>query len=1130
MKAQRNLVLSRMYLSSVAKKAALVCQKEFKRRALPSLRVAKENTSKAKKLTKEMANFWKKFDKVEKAAKKSAQKELEVQRKREEEVREAKRQQRKLNFLLTQTELFAHFIAKKGGASTDGLIKLDPAPPSGHLQKKTSDKLIEEALLDDEENEEELRKRAMRLTAKAVEDQLQKTRIFDEEVQRRRNAAAVAESELMMAPELTLENQATNFAQTTSSAVSKKTPPTLTTPANLTGKKKDTLNGTVPLEFSQPRIFSGTLKAYQLQGMNWLTNLYDHGINGILADEMGLGKTIQTIAFLGHLAEEKDIWGPFLIIAPKSTLHNWYQEIIKFCPKFEVIPYWGTQADRTIIRKSWNPKFLHRENSPLHVVITSYSMIVQDEKHFKRVKWQYMIMDEAHALKSSQSNRWKILLGFNCRNRLLLTGTPIQNNMAELWALLHFIMPTFFDSHEEFNDWFSKDIESHAENKETSALNEQQIQRLHSILKPFMLRRIKKDVIHEMVSKEEVEVLCDLADRQKQLYQAIKSKISFSDLMKNSSHNDGAINHLVMQFRKVCNHPELFQRRGVESPFHFIAPNEHLFPSEPSSPDTTLVNRNPISLTLPKCLLLSLSSDATSTSDADGVFSARRHNNYGGFLDFDLKGRDHPVISKFSIFTPSYIYDSVYRSQSRSTSDQNSPKKSFSSSSSSTFSFVPFIGMSVEEISHLFTADPLLDVWQALRSSIYPRLSRQSLKHEIYFTEGCCTKEDTMFEGIAMDDASPGRQIFFKNLQRSLLLLRDIHSPLSVGQQYLPHHQYGGSIVSTICQSSTLTDGFFSKCPNIQVLLRSCSFYCERAKSPIINLECSSRRFSYYWNDMILDNSEIKKLLFGFCQTSKSLSTTLSPSPFLEVEEERLLELKRSHDTHQVLRTAILSYILQQQEQQQQQQQQEGQPQQVQQASQDLSGTPIVFVPSGSGVLSPVLRKIGSTDIHVPDFARLLCDSGKLRTFDGLMTRLKVEGHRVLIYSLMTKMIDILEDYMQYRHFKYHRLDGQTELGKRRDMVHDFQTRDETFAFLLSTRAGGLGINLTAADTVIFYDSDWNPTMDAQAMDRAHRLGQMRPVTVYRLITRGTIEERIIKRAQQKHNVLKLIETALPSI
>jgi len=142
--------------------------------------------------------------------------------------------------------------------------------------------------------------------------------------------------------------------------------------------------------------------------------------------------------------------------------------------------------------------------------------VTQDQQYFQRVKWQYMILDEAQNIKNSSSIRWKTLLGFQCRNRLLLTGTPIQNSMQgkltnirsltiaeatlELWALLHFIMPSLFDSHDEFNEWFSKDIESAAENK-GSKLNERQLRRLHMILKPFMLRRVKRNVQNELSDK-----------------------------------------------------------------------------------------------------------------------------------------------------------------------------------------------------------------------------------------------------------------------------------------------------------------------------------------------------------------------------------------------------------------------------------------------------------------------------------------------------------------------------------------------------------------------------------------------------------------------------------------------------
>lgn len=167
---------------------------------------------------------------------------------------------------------------------------------------------------------------------------------------------------------------------------------------------------------------------------------------------------MQSISLMAYLAEVHDIWGPFLVIAPASTLHNWQQEISRFVPSLKALPYWGNVKDRAVLRKFWNRKQIsYNRDAPFHVLVTSYqlvrpyhahlnpifrysplsptsaSQVVSDEKYFQRVKWQYMVLDEAQAIKSSSSNRWKTLLGFNCRNRLLLTGTPVQNSMQGEW-------------------------------------------------------------------------------------------------------------------------------------------------------------------------------------------------------------------------------------------------------------------------------------------------------------------------------------------------------------------------------------------------------------------------------------------------------------------------------------------------------------------------------------------------------------------------------------------------------------------------------------------------------------------------------------------------------------------------
>ena len=159
-----------------------------------------------------------------------------------------------------------------------------------------------------------------------------------------------------------------------------------------------------------PPIFKGKLKDYQVKGLKWLYNLNLQGINGILADEMGLGKTIQAIALLSHIAYTKNRWGPFLIVSPSSTLHNWQQEFQRFCPILKILPYWGGLKQRKVIRKFFsNKKFTSKHDSHFHVVITSYQMAVQDEKTFRRLKWQFIVLDEAHNIKNTMSQRWNVL-------------------------------------------------------------------------------------------------------------------------------------------------------------------------------------------------------------------------------------------------------------------------------------------------------------------------------------------------------------------------------------------------------------------------------------------------------------------------------------------------------------------------------------------------------------------------------------------------------------------------------------------------------------------------------------------------------------------------------------------------
>jgi ATP-dependent DNA helicase len=280
----------------------------------------------------------------------------------------------------------------------------------------------------------------------------------------------------------------------------------------------------------QPKyVTGGTMRSYQLEGLEWLISLYENGINGILADEMGLGKTIQTIALIAHLWEMKS-YGPFLIAAPLSTTSNWVEEFKKWTPKIPVVLYHGDKKERTRLRRT---QLNNPGTDQFPVVVTSYEICMNDRKYLTGFGWQFIIIDEGHRIKNLDCRLIRELQSYQSANRLLITGTPLQNNLTELWSLLHFLLPTVFDKLSTFESWFDfSGLKDKASYEQLLSEERQQylVKSLHAVLKPFLLRRIKTDVESLMPKKREYILFAPLTTMQRELYQAILDGTSRSYL------------------------------------------------------------------------------------------------------------------------------------------------------------------------------------------------------------------------------------------------------------------------------------------------------------------------------------------------------------------------------------------------------------------------------------------------------------------------------------------------------------------------------------------------------------------------------------------------------------------------
>ena len=837
-----------------------------------------------------------------------------------------------------------------------------------------------------------------------------------------------------------------------------------------------------------PYLLKHTLREYQHIGLDWMVSLYERGLNGILADEMGLGKTIQTIALLAHMAVDRQNWGPHLIVVPTSVMLNWEMEIKKWCPGFKVMVYFGSQKERRLKRVGWT------KPNAFHICITSYKLVIQDHSSFRRFKWQYFILDEAQHIKNFKSQRWQLLLNFASVGRLLLTGTPLQNNLMELWSLMHFLMPHVFESHRDFKEWFSNPMTGMVEGN--SEYNDGLIKRLHKVLRPFLLRRLKCEVEKQLPKKYEHLVKCPLSKRQRFLYDDFMSRAKTKETL--SSGNLLSVINILMQLRKCCNHPNLFEPRATLSPF--------IMPS--------------VELKLPKLLFDCLEYNVVNEIDLSStpLLMAYHENSidpYTSFRATSLKCSSrrmlHPPATKAKFMCPTEKMRFEVKTQ-----NPPLPKEEIEYHS-------PVLHLQQTGIGHVIPARNLSsrDLWlwknqhKLKAPSGYFQIARVP-KADIPVQSQVDNEKDT-------PTWSPPKKVIKLETRKIEEVTKEEGStdPEPEMKRKMPRQEIKrcakGIFNLSIFASEKMT--LAAKSPNkakkrrLQAKARESELYLESYSSKkdtyLINrrqrnLKLNNRRCGF----LPLYGKELVETLEKVCLVPQEalrsgLEQLTCPVKLDQYKEEfscynncKLVE-KLDDIVHRMV--PIFNNFI------------------IHVPKTWTSARIEVNLDDDSQVKQfPGQFLISRFQVQVPDTRLIQYDCGKLQVLSSLLRTLHIGGHRALIFTQMTKMLDILESFLNYHGYVYMRLDGSTKVEMRQSLMERFNNNSKYFIFILSTRSGGVGINLTGADTVIFYDSDWNPTMDAQAQDRCHRIGQTRDVHIYRLISERTVEENILKKANQK--------------
>lgn len=789
---------------------------------------------------------------------------------------------------------------------------------------------------------------------------------------------------------------------------------------------------------AQPSLVSGcTMKDYQLDGLEWLVTLYENGLNGILADEMGLGKTPQCISLICYLIEHK-VKGPFLIVAPLSTVNNWCREFAAFAPEVEVIKYTGVKEDRQEI------KFSRKLRQA--VVVTSYELAIKDFRKISRISWGYLTVDEGHRLKNFECLLIQKLKRLDAANRLLLTGTPLQNNLNELWSLLNFILPDIFSDLELFQLWFNfEEFASEGKTEQDKLIQEDVKQKLvkslHSILKPFLLRRLKKNVIKDLPPKKEYIVYADLTPLQRAFYASVVQ--------------GGAKNAVIELHAKellIKNHPEQFTR-----PEHLDHVTNVLY--GPSIVDVEEEEKEQQGRKLRKNRKQRFSKRDMRLfeTNADLIEPVSDEDFDDEEIESDHNKANEKVIPHRLVSNQTLTGEDLQKEIERQTLELEQTL---------------MLGMMEDGVQTVGSNGPLLrfvpkdqEVREVRTDALdWPQNQIQNGETNQTTPNGSHFNNSSHINGRLQPNGNTNGHLHEK-----------IYNTLE-------------EVITNVRTSSSVNGNGISK-------YESKNRTKEDPKSSADPVKPKKRRLPR-------KTKVIKNATPSDSESDIEIIEIKDDSDLTEDEKRRMfaeeaVAIARKHAINLHLQNLVMQL-------------------------RKVCGSHYTFY-------NPYYFDIdleNPDDDIVSEYLQLIVKhSGKIQLLKQLLDRLIPEGHKVLIFSQFQIMLDVLGNVLHEKGIAFNRLDGQTKQDEREKAMMEFRedAEDSSKVFLLSTRAGGLGLNLISADTVILFDSDWNPQMDLQAIDRVHRIGQTKPVKIFRLVVRNSIEELLVVKSFSKRLLERMV-------